>query len=109
MIVHASETTTQVSSVTMRFLQNTNAWILAPETIEVYTSQDGKEWQQAATEHFNPDFHQYGAVLHTHAVRNIKAKSRYLRVVVRNPGKLPYWHPGKGGDSYLFCDEIVVE
>ena len=100
---------TQVSSVTMRFLQNTNAWILAPETIEVYTSQDGKEWQQAATEHFNPDFHQYGAVLHTHAVRNIKAKSRYLRVVVRNPGKLPYWHPGKGGDSYLFCDEIVVE
>jgi hypothetical protein len=100
---------TNVSSVTMRFLQNTNAWILAPETIEVYTSADGTEWKKVSTEHFTPDFHQYGAVLHTHAIRNINAKTRYLRVVVKNPGKLPYWHPGKGGDSYLFCDEIVVE
>jgi hypothetical protein len=102
-------TVTQVSSVTMRFLQNTNAWILAPETIEVYTSSDGSEWKKVSTEHFPPDFHQYGAVLHTHAIRNINAKTRYLRVVVKNPGKLPSWHPGKGGDSYLFCDEIVVE
>ncbi len=102
-------TVTQVSSVTMRFLQNTNAWILAPETIEVYTSSDGSEWKKVSTEHFTPDFHQYGAVLHTHAIRNINAKTRYLRVVVKNPGKLPSWHPGKGGDSYLFCDEIVVE
>ena len=100
---------TNVSSVTMRFLQNTNAWILAPETIEVYTSSDGSEWKKVSTEHFTPDFHQYGAVLHTHAIRNINAKTRYLRVVVKNPGKLPSWHPGKGGDSYLFCDEIVVE
>ena len=35
--------------------------------------------------------------------------SRYLRVVAKNPGKLPQWHPGKGGDSYLFVDEIVIE
>lgn len=100
---------TQVSSITMRFLQNTNAWILAPETIEVYTSSDGTEWKKVSTEHFTPDFHQYGAVLHTHAIRNLNTKTRYLRVVVKNPGKLPSWHPGKGGDSYLFCDEIVVE
>ena len=93
----------------MRFLQNTNAWILAPETIEVYTSSDGTDWKKVHTEHFTPDFHEYGAVVHTHAIRNLKAKTRYLRVVVKNPGKLPSWHPGRGGDSYLFCDEIVVE
>ncbi len=100
---------TQVNSITMRFLQNTNAWILAPETIEVYTSSDGIEWKKIHTEHLTPDFHEYGAVVHTHAIRDLKTKTRYLRVVVKNPGKLPSWHPGKGGDSYLFCDEIVVE
>ena len=100
---------TQVQNITMRFLQNTNAWILSPETIEVYTSADGTEWKKVSTEHFTADFHEYGAVVHTHALRNLKLKTRYLRVVVKNPGKLPSWHPGKGGDSYLFCDEIVIE
>jgi hypothetical protein len=100
---------TQVKTITMRFLQNTNAWILAPETIEVYSSNDGTNWKLIRTEHFTPDFHYYGAIVHTHAIRNLKINSRYLRVVAKNPGKLPQWHPGKGGDSYLFVDEIVIE
>ena len=100
---------TQVKTITMRFLQNTNAWILAPETIEVYSSNDGTNWKLIRTEHFTPDFHYYGSIVHTHAIRNLKVNSRYLRVVAKNPGKLPQWHPGKGGDSYLFVDEIVIE
>ena len=34
--------------------------------------------------------------------------TRYLRVVVPNPGPLPSWHPAPGQPSYLFTDEIIV-
>ncbi|MCQ2294591.1 MAG: chitobiase/beta-hexosaminidase C-terminal domain-containing protein [Bacteroidales bacterium] len=98
-----------VSNITMRFLQNTFDWILAPETIEVYASNDGKAWNKVRTEHFTPDFREAGNIVRTDAIRNLKLKTRYLRVVVKNPGKLPEWHGAKGWDSYLFCDEIVVE
>jgi hypothetical protein len=35
--------------------------------------------------------------------------SRYLRIVVKNPGKLPEGLPGAGYDSWIFMDEVMVE
>lgn len=100
---------TEVNQITMRFLQNSTDWILSPQEIQVYISPDGKTWTLSRTEHFDPDFRQKGNVVHTDAVRGLKLQTRYLRVVAKNAGKLPDWAPGKGYDSYLFCDEIVVE
>lgn len=98
-----------VNQILMRFLQNSIDWILAPKTIEIYTSVDGRSWTLARTETFNPDFRQSGNIVRDNAVRNLGLKTRYLRVVAKNPGKLPEYTPGAGYDSYLFCDEIVVE
>ena len=33
---------------------------------------------------------------------------RYVRVHAYNLGKIPSWHPGAGGDAYIFVDEILV-
>lgn len=41
----------------------------------------------------------------TMAPRNV----RYVRMTARSFGKLPNWHPGAGGDSWIFADEIVIE
>lgn len=100
---------TAVNNLTLRFMQNTFDWILAPEEIEVYTSTDGKTWKKVRTEHFAPDFREAGYIVRTNAIRDLKLNTRYLRVVAKNPGKLPEWHGAKGWDSYIFCDEIVVE
>ena len=54
-------TSTAVKNITMRFFHNANDWILTPQTIEIYTSPDGKEWQLAHTEQFTPDFRDRGA------------------------------------------------
>jgi len=24
-------------------------------------------------------------------------------------GKIPAWHPGAGGDAFIFADEIIIE
>ena len=34
---------------------------------------------------------------------------RYLRIVIKNPGKLPEGLPGAGYDSWIFMDEVMVE
>ena len=102
-------TSTAVKNITMRFFHNANDWILTPQTIEIYTSSDGKEWQLAHTEQFTPDFRDRGGFVRTLTIRNPKITARHLRVMAKNPGPLPEWHLAKGNDSWLFCDEIVVE
>ena len=40
-------------------------------------------------------------------VDNVQA--RYVRVVAKNIGTIPDWHPGAGGKAWIFADEIIVE
>ena len=37
------------------------------------------------------------------------AKARYVRVHAYNLGKVPSWHPGAGGDAWIFVDEIFID
>ena len=98
-----------IHSVSMRFLQNTFNWILAPRIVEIYTSADGKNYKLARQHILEPDFRLSGNRVNPVAVHSLDINTRYMRVVAKNPGKLPDWHPAKGNDSYLFVDEIVVE
>ena len=98
-----------VNEISLRFLQNTFDWILAPETIEIYTSTDGTRWERVRSEQFHPDFRRSGNIIQTNTLHDLRLKTRYLRVVAKNPGPLPQWHGSKGQPSYLFCDEIVIE
>lgn len=100
---------TAVNSICMRFLQCSVNWVLAPQTIEVYTSDNGKDWKLAHTARLNPDFRDVGYKVRTNTLRNLDLSTRHLRVVAKNPGPLPQWHGSKGQPSYLFCDEIVIE
>ncbi len=99
--------------VTMRFMQNTFDWILAPTQIKVYVSKDGMDWTLFADKHFDMDPRETGMRLRNYTVDLNNSQfsilsSQFLRVVVPNPGPLPEWHPAPGQPSYLFTDEIIV-
>lgn len=113
-------------NISMRFMQNTFDWILAPKEIRVYTSADGQEWTLAKRQEFDMDpretgmrLKNYTIDLERHDLTEKEKRSaidlgalvtrRYLRVVVPNPGPLPSWHPAPGQPSYLFVDEIVIK
>ena len=113
---------TEIHEVSMRFMQNTFDWILAPREIHLFVSEDGQQWQSLYTEPFNMDPRETGMrlkyyTMETFVSKYVKNKGfqesnptvRYLRVVVPNPGPLPDWHPAPGQPSYLFTDEIVVK
>jgi len=102
-----------IHEVSMRFMQNTFDWILAPTEIKVYVSDDGKDWTLVADKHFDMDPRETGMRLknHTVAIDNSRfsvSNYQFVRVVVPNPGPLPQWHPAPGQPSYLFTDEIVI-
>ena len=43
-------------------------------------------------------------------VKTIASQSaRYIRIRAVNFGKIPAWHPGSGGDAWIFVDEIIVD
>lgn len=111
--------------VSMRFMQNTFDWILAPTEIRVYVSRDGNNWTLGGKETFAMDPRETGMRLKRCVVRYGEwwdcerpttssiimggmFKTRYLRIVVPNPGPLPQWHPAPDQSSYLFTDEIIV-
>ncbi len=113
-------------NISMRFMQNTFDWILAPKEIRVYTSADGQEWTLAKRQEFDMDpretgmrLKNYTIDLERHDLTEKEKRSaidlgalvtrRYLRVVVPNPGPLPSWHPAPGQPSYLFTDEIIIK
>lgn len=103
----------ELHKVSMRFMQNTFDWILAPKEIKVYTSSDGKRWERIAGRQFDFDPRDTGMRLRHCSIelntQTTTPKTRFLRVVVPNPGALPDWHPAPGQPSYLFADEIVIE
>lgn len=111
---------TEIHEVTMRFMQNTFDWILAPKEIKAYVSNDGKEWDLVSDWTFDMDSRETGMRLKNYNI-TLGIPSyyssiyigpfvvRYLRVVVPNPGPLPSWHPAPGQPSYIFTDEIIVK
>ncbi len=101
---------TTIHEVSMRFMQNTFGWILAPTNIKVYASNDGNGWTLVADKHFDMDPRETGMRQKQYTVPLTSQLSPFthLRVVVPNPGPLPSWHPAPGQPSYLFTDEIEV-
>ena len=104
---------TEIHEVSMRFMQNTFDWILAPTQIKVYASKDGKEWTLVADKQFDMDPRETGMRLKNYTVpldfQLSTLNFQLIRVVVPNPGPLPNWHPAPGQPSYLFTDEIIVK
>lgn len=101
---------TPLHSVKMRFFQNVHDWIMSPNTVEIYTSKNGRDYELYKTlKRDDVDYNAGTSAIYTLQDDGLAIKSRYVRVVVRNAGPLPAWHQAKGQPSYIFCDEIVWE
>jgi predicted alpha-1,2-mannosidase len=103
-----------VSKFGAGFLQDVGSWIWMPRSVDFEISLDGKNFVPAATiSNEVPDGSSandsVGAVIKDFAKTVVAQKARYVRIRAHNFGKIPDWHPGKGGDAWIFVDEIIVE
>lgn len=91
-----------------RFFQNIHDWIMAPTTVELYVSKNGRDYTLFRTlEVPGVDHHASTGDIYTLQMDNLGLDARYVRVVVKNAGPLPAWHQAPGQPSYLFCDEMI--
>ena len=104
-------TPSRIQTISMRFMQNTFDWILAPTCFKVYGSNDGKNWTPLANKKYKMDPRETGMQLHQYVIdlNSQSSNFQFIRVIVPNPGPLPSWHPAPGQPSYLFTDEIIVK
>ena len=99
---------TKVEALNIGFLVNAHDWILRPDTIQVYGSYNGKDYTLRGTFPLTTEVTHEGNFTFRERFE-IPISTRLLRIVIKNPGKLPEGLPGAGFDSWIFMDEIVVE
>lgn len=97
-----------VKQVSLGTLQDTQSWIVFPKSVEFYTSADGKNFKLAATVNTKVNIEDMKAQIQEFTA-GLNTSTRYIKVVAKQYGTLPAWHEGKGGQSYIFADEITIE
>lgn len=97
-----------LSSLEIGFLTNPYDWILCPQTLEVYTSSDGNHYTLYNKYSIQTEPKAVGNTCFTERFSLKGLSTRYLRIIVKNPGILPEGLPGAGYDSWIFMDEIII-
>jgi hexosaminidase len=98
-----------ISKIASGYLQNTYSWIFYPTSVEYSVSDDGLSYKSVGK------FDQ--PVVSVHQEIDTKdfsldvkgVKTRYVKVIAKNVGLCPDWHPGRGDKAWIFADEIVIE
>ncbi len=101
--------TQRVNMIKAGFLQDQGSWIFMPEWVEFSISKDGISFEKVGRENNLTDEHQGGGITHDFSIMMNNKDIRFIKVVGKNRGICPEWHPGAGNPAWLFIDEIVVE
>ena len=98
-----------VSKVSMGFLESHGSWIFLPTHVIVSFSDDGISYKKQIEIQI-ADGKKGGAANRVECEsENLNIDARYVRVKAINRKKCPEWHPGSGGKTWVFSDEIIVE
>jgi hypothetical protein len=98
----------EIKKVATSFLQDQKPWIFFPTEYVISISSDGKNFTEVVKEKMTvgKDDEKASTKLWSHLIGK---RAKYIKVWAKNYGKIPEWHPGKGGDAYIFIDEIEVQ
>jgi predicted alpha-1,2-mannosidase len=98
-----------VNTISLDCLQDMRSWIIFPASVSFYTSSDNTNFTLfgTASTSVKPEDDKV-QVYNFEARAEQLVKARYIKIVAKNFGKLPDWHPGKGGEAYIFTDEIEL-
>jgi hypothetical protein len=99
---------TVVDSIDAGFLQDVRSWIVLPAKVGFWAKKSSTD-----------DWVFLGETTHQQSVTNLEVFRQplgircaapgpwsHLKVTAQQYGALPAWHPGAGGDSFIFVDEI---
>lgn len=101
---------TTIDTVGGEFLQDIRSWIWMPASVQVEVSTDGKNFTPLTTIQNTVLGDNYDSKEIQKMIQTVTpTETRYVKFRAVNAGTVPDWHPGKGGKSWIFCDEIWVK
>jgi putative alpha-1,2-mannosidase len=97
-----------VKQVSLGTLQDSGAWIVFPQYVEYWTSDDGINFKLATTVKTKVEVQDTKVQIQDFSAP-LNTNTRYIKLVAKQYGPLPEWHESKGSPSYIFADEIIIE
>ena len=97
-----------INSLKIGFIVNAIDWILKPNELKIFISNDGKDYKPYKTFQIQTEVGTKGNFTFRETFETPRLNTRYLRIVIKNPGLIPEGLPGAGYDSWIFMDEIEV-
>ncbi len=96
-----------IDAVSISYLSDAPSWIFQPKSIQVLHSKKGEDFEIVSQFEFpaQEETDKSGSCVQTLEFSPLIGGS--IRVVVKNQGLIPIWHPGKGTPAWLFVDEIL--
>ncbi|UCG87301.1 MAG: HEAT repeat domain-containing protein, partial [Gemmatimonadota bacterium] len=99
---------TEIRSIRAGFLEATGSWIFLPSEVTFSIAGEDRVFETVATIALPVPEEQRRATTRSVSTELSGKSARYVRVVAKNIGTLPAWHPGAGSPAWLFADEIQV-
>ena len=98
-----------VRALGANFLQDQRSWIWMPTEVTFSVSEDGTTYREVGRA--STDVAEDAQGVHLRAVTTTVDVDdvRFVKVHATNYGTIPEWHPGRGGEGFIFVDEITVE
>jgi N-acetyl-beta-hexosaminidase len=96
-----------IKEIEIGFLVHPYDWILQADSILFFTSNDGLNYNLFKTHQIQDETE--GNKIFSETISFQDLRTRFLRIVVKNPGLIPEGLPGHDYDSWIFMDEIIVK
>jgi len=100
---------TEIHKISSSFLQSSDIWIFQPKEVHYYISNDSLNFTEVAKFNYQLINEDLRAFIKEYTIDFDIKKARFIKVVAENIRNNPEWHYAKGGSSWLFCDEIIIE
>ena len=99
--------TVAIDSISTHFMNAKASWIYPPRSVEVWVSEDGKNFTATARQDLDADALQ-GVSVENVRIATPGARGRYLKVLAKNYGPIPAGAAGEGTGAWLFLEEIIA-
>ena len=98
-----------INKISVGTLIDQKAWIFAPKSIICSFSNDGVNFSNTQTLEIAAMLKLEQSEIKDYSFLLNNVKGRFVKIIANKIDALPEWHAGKGGDAWIFLDEIMIE
>ena len=100
---------TEISKVSTEAIVDMGAWIMGATGLTVSISENGKDFQEVASETYPSETDLGKKGIEDYNVEFSPVKATFVKITIKCSPALPKGHAGEGKTPYLFVDEISVD